>query len=81
MRGFFSKLKIVDVFVFLDAAIENLLPQIGENSEIHALLEGHNFSLFIISVPMFWTVSVADGKVLQQWRNTESMPSQKVYKI
>ena len=48
MQGFFSKLKNVEAFVFLDAAIENFLPQIGENSEIHALLEGQQFWNVII---------------------------------
>ena len=64
MRGFFSKLKNVEAIVFFDATIENLLPQIGENSEIHALLEGHNDGFG----EQFWNVIICLCKI-----NTKSI--------
>ena len=64
MQGFFSKLKNVEAIVFLDAAIENFLPQIGENSEIHALLEGHNDGFG----ELFWNVIICLCKI-----NTKSI--------
>ena len=64
MRGFFSKLKNVEAIVSFDAAIEIFLPQIGENSEIHALLEGHNDGFD----EQFWNVIICLCKI-----NTKSI--------